>query len=328
MKHILVTGGFGFIGGHLIERLVNQPDTYVHVVDNLSTSPIPYQRLLDELGRPRNLTYDLISLRTYCMAMPHPEYDEIYHLASPVGPAGILQHAGQMVNEVVNDAYCLMELALECDAKLLDVSTSEIYGGGIDGRCAETMDKIVQGETTVRLEYAVAKLAAETAIINTCKVTPLRASIVRPFNVAGPRQNGEGGFVLPRFIDQAMRGEPLTVFGDGQQVRAFTHVGDIADGLMLIMQHGRNAEAYNLGNPSNKVSIISLAETVNQIVESDGGIIRVDPRIIFGNLYAEAAEKYPDARKSMDLGWYPLWGVARTIRSAYEYTKAHIAAPV
>src|SRR5205823_9682726 len=128
-------------------------------------------------------------------------------LASVVGPVGVLAHAGRMAGMMVNDTSRMATLALACGARLVDVSTSEVYGGGRDGYCSERDFKIIQPKVTVRLEYAVGKLAAEIALINSTKVTPLRACIVRPFNVAGPRQSGKGGFVLPRFVGQALRGE-------------------------------------------------------------------------------------------------------------------------
>ncbi|HLB31180.1 MAG TPA: NAD-dependent epimerase/dehydratase family protein, partial [Gammaproteobacteria bacterium] len=206
----------------------------------------------------------------------------------------------------------------------VDVSTSEVYGGGENGFCREDMDRIVPARTTVRLEYAVAKLAAETAIINTCKVTELDARIVRPFNVAGPRQSGAGGFVVPRFISQALAGQPLTVFGNGRQVRAFTHVGDIAKGIMAAMSRGKRGEAYNLGNPKNRVTIRELAEIVNRIVGNEAGVTFVDPKEIFGPLYAEAADKTPDAeRAKKELGWRPLATVGLTVLDAYLYARPH-----
>ena len=336
MKNILVTGGFGFIGGHLIENLLRDPDNHVHVVDDLSTSPIPYERLLEELGHPKNLTYQLASIYPLCAVksistwnvdLPYGFiFEEIYHLASPVGPVGVLQHAGKMIKMVVDDIYVLIRLAHRHRAKLIDVSTSEIYGGGEGGLCAEHMDKIIQAETTVRLEYAVAKLAAETAILNTCKVsTQFRASIVRPFNVAGPRQNGAGGFVLPRFIKQAMKHEPLTVFGNGEQRRAFTHVEDIADGLMLVMEKGETGKAYNLGNNLNVVTINDLAMKVNNALGGTCPIAHVDPKNIFGELYAEAAEKFPDPTLAMnELGWLPKWGVDQTIADAIAYERRYV----
>lgn len=224
-----------------------------------------------------------------------------------------------MVREVVRDAYLITDYCIKRGARLLDISTSEIYGGGQSGYCPETTPKIVPAETTIRLEYAIAKLAAETAIINLCRNKGLQATIVRPFNVAGPRQSPRGGFVLPRFIQQAHHGKPLTVFGDGKALRAFTHVEDMASGIILAMRRGKNGEAYNVGNPANKTNILSLAQTVIRLVGSASEIIFVDPTTIYGPTYREASDKFPDAEKArLELGWVARHDIEATIRAAYE----------
>jgi UDP-glucose 4-epimerase len=194
--NILVTGGFGFIGSYLVEVLLRDRDTTVHVVDNLLSSPLPLDRLLEEIGDQPRLSYSICFVAEFCNS-PHAgvQFDEIYHLASVVGPAGILPHTGKMIKEIVDDTYDLINLALKCGARLLDVSTSEVYGGGQEGLCSETIPKIIPPNYSARLEYAVGKLATEIALINTAKVSPLQVVIVRPFNVSGPRQSGVGGFV-------------------------------------------------------------------------------------------------------------------------------------
>ena len=179
-KRILVTGGFGFVGGHLIEMLLREdPSSRVHVVDNLSTNPIPYERLISELSssfdHKEHLTWDLCSIADWLERKPVDlSWDEIYHLASAVGPVGVLKHAGKMIKSIVDDTYALMEMAEQACVRLLDVSTSEIYGGGQEGYCSEEFAKIIPPQTTVRLEYAIGKLAAETAIQNTCMVGSTR----------------------------------------------------------------------------------------------------------------------------------------------------------
>src|SRR5205085_4454677 len=112
-----------------------------------------------------------------------------------------------------------------------------------------------------------------TAIINTCRVKKLRAMIVRPFNIAGPRQSPKGGFVLPRFIQQATVNESITVFGDGSALRAFTHVKDMVNGIVLTMERGAPGEAYNIGNPANKISILELAKRVIALLGSESEIV-------------------------------------------------------
>lgn len=323
MKNILVTGGFGFIGSTLVELLLKEGDCRVHVVDDLSTSSLDLPDYFRQLGNPANLTHEIMTVERFFTKPDVGNWDEIYHLAAPVGPAGVLPHAGNMVRDVVRDAYLITDYCMQRGARLLDVSTSEIYGGGQSGYCPETTPKIVPAETTIRLEYAVAKLAAETAIINLCRNKGLNAIIVRPFNVAGPRQSPRGGFVLPRFVQQAHRGLPLTVFGDGRALRAFTHVEDMAWGIILAMRRGKIGEAYNVGNPVNKTNILNLAKAVVRVLKSDSEITFVDPTIIYGPTYREASDKFPDAEKAKkELGWEPRHGIEATICAAYtEYLR-------
>ncbi|MCX6250382.1 MAG: NAD-dependent epimerase/dehydratase family protein [Bacteroidetes bacterium] len=317
MKKILVTGGFGFLGSHIIEALLSDPENHVHVVDNLSTNPLPLDFLLSIIKNKKHLTYDIKNLIDF---NPTESFDEIYHLAAIVGPAGVLKHPGRIVKNTVDDTYHVMDMAQRMDARLLDVSTSEIYGGGRDGFCSEFMSKIIQPEITIRLEYAIAKLASEIALVNKVNSSNLNAVIVRPFNISGPRQSGKGGFVLPRFILQAINNKPLTVFGKGDQVRAFTHVKDVAAGIINAMQMGRMGEAYNIGNMGNKTTILHLAEDVIRYTNSKSAIIFVDPKTIYGEKYAEANDKYPDDTKSgMEIEWKPKFSKRDVIEDTYTF---------
>jgi UDP-glucose 4-epimerase len=318
----LITGGFGFIGSHLSERLLIDPGTRIHVVDNLTTNPIDIHAFIRNLHSGDRLTYDIVAVSEYFSGDDLPKFDEVYHLASVVGPVGVLKHGGNILRSVVDDTYAVAAYALRNQARLCDVSTSEVYGGGRDGYCSEKDSMIIPPKVSIRLEYAVAKLGAEVALMNMVRVAGLQASIVRPFNVAGPRQSAAGGFVLPRFINQALAGEPLTVYGDGQMIRAFTNVKDIADGIVRVMRYGRRGEAYNIGNPANKTTILDLAHRVVKIVGTRSSINFVDPKQLWGPLFEEANDKYPDADRAMnDLGWSPKFGLDETIHQAVEYIK-------
>lgn len=319
----LVTGGFGFLGSHLLELLLAETDNQIHVVDNLSTSPLPLDRLLQELGPRRNLTYSVMDLSDYCAQNPKEKFDEIYHLASIVGPAGVLPHSGRISASIVNDTMAIVDLALTCGAKVVDISTSEVYGGGQEGFCSETMSKIVPAASSARLEYAVGKLAAETSLINLSAKKSVDARIVRPFNITGPRQSGKGGFVLPRFVGQALAGADITIFGDGSQIRAFTHVRDMASGIVLAMKVGRSGEVYNLGNPANRCSILELAQAVCEVVGGRSELVFVDPKTIYGPMYEEANNKYPDATKAMsELQWRPRFDRFSVIRDSAAYMRS------
>lgn len=209
---------------------------------------------------------------------------------------------------ILNDDLKMADWALEDDAKLLSVSTSEVYGQHPpDGHGQhEDIPKVVPAHVTVRLEYGVGKLMTEIALLNLAKVRPLKINFIRPFNIIGPYQKGEVGFVTPRFVDAALKNEPITVFGDGNQKRTFTHVQDIVEPMIKIMDSDFNQKIYNVGNPANLCSIRGLAEKVVDLTNSKSEIKFIDPKTIYGPLYEEAWNKIPDiSRISSDLSWWP-----------------------
>lgn len=305
MSDVLITGGFGFLGSHLTELLLKEGDDNVHVVDNLSTSPLPLEELLSQLPAGR-LSYEIADLSSALENLSRSQPRIIYHTASLVGPAAILAHAGFIAFHILSDALAVAGLAMRTGSRLVYVSSSEVYGGGVNGLCSETMPVRIAGPSTARSEYALGKLAAEVALTNLHRAKGLDLCIVRPFNVAGPRQSGTGGFVLPRFAGQALASLPLTVFGDGTQRRAFTDVRDIAAGLRQIAARGETGEVYNLGNPDNACTILELAQEVREVTRTSSSISFVDPRQIYGPLYAEANDKFPDTAKSRGIGWRPV----------------------
>src|SRR3989449_5483375 len=192
MCGVLVTGGFGFIGSHLVERLLPDPNTRVHVVDNMSSSPIDVDAFVRQLAGRERLTYDICGLEDYSTRVSDRHFDEIYHLAAVVGPVGVLPHAGKIAGMMVNDTARIIALGLAHGAKVVDVSTSEVYGGGRGGYCSERGFQGIQPKGTARLADAVGQLAAEIAPIKSTKKTPFPAGIRRPFNGRRPRPSGKG----------------------------------------------------------------------------------------------------------------------------------------
>jgi nucleoside-diphosphate-sugar epimerase len=319
----LVTGGMGFIGRHLVERLVHHRGAEVEVIDNLSTSMLTPETARGWVagawaeGRLEFTHRDLAD----CLHLPiiNTTTRGVFHLASPVGPVGVLSRAGTIASEIVNDTIALAERCALNRVRMVFVSTSEVYGGGFQGLCREDFSCTISPEPSARLEYALGKLAAECALVNMSRreVDPLDVVIVRPFNVAGPYQNPAGGFVLPRFIRQAHRDQALTVYGEGEDIRAFTHVADLADGLLAAFDHGASGEVYNLGNIANKISIKAFAEAIIRII-GKGAITYVEPKQLHGTAFAGASNKFPDARKAnRELKWYPSRGIDSIIREAY-----------
>lgn len=297
----IVTGGAGFIGSHLVDRLA--ADGWdVSVIDDFSTGDHVH-------AHPRVRTH-----RMAIRSMPFPmRADAIFHLASPVGPVGVLPLAGRIAPRVVADAERVALWATGLGCPLVDVSTSELYGPQ-DGACAEGLPRVTPEGHSARMEYAVAKLAAETMLLNT---PGLDVRIVRPFNVAGPRQKPDGGFVLPRFARQALAGDPLTVYAPGTQVRAMTHVADIVDGLMAVLVRGQAGDVYNLGNPRNLTTPMELAGLVIDAAGIGGRVALVDPRDLWGPGFREASDKWPDATLARDrLGWEARIPLGRIVAEA------------
>jgi UDP-glucose 4-epimerase len=320
MPNYLVTGGLGFIGSHLASQLLEDPKATVIVVDNLQGQVLPADYVVERIcaERPGELVVQIESVSDF---RSNCRFDTIFHLASVVGPAGVLRYTGLITESIVRDTYHVAQLAQRDGARLVNVSTSEVYGGGQDGLCAEDSPRVIKGPASARQEYAAAKLACEVALANLCRNGRLNGVTVRPFNVSGVRQLGLGGFVLPRFVGQALQGEPLTVFGTGDQVRAFTDVRDVAAGILLAGMRGKTGEALNVGNPANRTTILDLAKLVVRLAESASSIQLVEPKELYGSQYEDAADKYPDAFRLSALGWKPQHSLPDTVAAVIHWLR-------
>jgi UDP-glucose 4-epimerase len=298
----IVTGAAGFIASHLVDRLIEQ-GWEVLAIDDLSGGTTD-----EHVNRGARF----IQARVQdCNFTNFP--DAIFHLAGKVGPVGVTRHAGEIALDTIQSADVVGRWATDWGCPLIDISTSEVYGDASKAN-SEYDPTVFQHSPSARKEYAVGKLAAETMLRNR---KYLDVKVVRFFNVTGPRQSPVGGFVIPRFVLQALRGEPLTVYAPGTQVRSFSHVDDIIDGLMLIYEKGVSGEVYNLGNPYNACTMTELAEEVLDYIPGRYDI--VDPITLHGASFREAPDKTPDASKVMALGWAPVLGRCEIIEDVFDY---------
>lgn len=313
---ILVTGATGFIGRTLIRELLKKSDIEsIECVDNLCNSAF---HVTDPLFLDTRVCVKIVSVKDYVHS--GTKFDIIYHLASPVGPVGVLKFPGTMGQMIVDDTFRMAQLAIACEAKLIDISTSEVYGLDPKGvPQVETLDKCVSSKITVRLEYAVAKLLCEILLTNLGSITPLQFNIIRPYNIVSYGQQAAAGFVLPRFLEQALSDSPITVYLPGTQSRTFTDVRDFVNALILIAEHGINSEIYNVGNPANRLSIMEFAQQIKLLTGSKSEIIISDPKKLHGALFEEAHEKIPDITKVVrDTGWQPIRSIKEIIDFAIE----------
>ena len=248
--------------------------------------------------------------------------DLVIHAGSPVGPVRLLPQAGRLGAGMVQAAHAVIEECLDHDIPLCSFSSAEVYNRA--GHLAEDDDIRVPPRYNARIEYAIAKTLIEAMTVNSRRQHGLKAIVIRPFNVGGPRQSRTGGFVIPTFVQQALSGEPLTVFGDGQQVRSFLAVSDLC--RFLIEFSAASFEKvdrviYNLGNPANTITVRDLALLVKELTDSPSEIVHVDGREIHGPLYAEAesVEKVPVLGGAAALGWQPRVGLRELILETISY---------
>ncbi len=316
---VLVTGGLGFLGYHCVERWL-EDGCEITVVDNLSSNAVSKDNpIYDEVNVIQN---DILNLDIKDFS----KFDIILHLASPVGPVGVLKHSGTMGKTIIDTTQWAIDVARINNMPLIYISTSEIYGYRQNKtQLKETDDKILHGDFTVRNEYSISKLLAEIIIKNNSKIdNDFKFQIIRPFNVTGKYQLPDGGFVLPRFVNQALNDEDITVYYDGSQLRAFTWVKDIVEGIYLTTKASKELwnEIWNIGNEKNEKSIKYLAEKVIGYTDSQSKIVSVDPVKIHGELFAEAPEKIPDSTKIRTLlNWEPKKSADEVVLEVVNYFK-------
>ena len=313
MKKILISGGAGFLGTYSIEKYLEEGYN-ITVIDNFSTAVVKNNDSI--LDNVKLIEDDILNVKWTDLE----KYDLILHLASPVGPAGILKHSGKMAKYILEDIYWAIEGAQYNNCPLIFVSTSEIYGYREKAvLLKEEGDKLLVGDFKVRNEYSIAKLLAEIVLSNTAKVSDLQYQIIRPFNISGARQLPDAGFVLPTFVTQSLDESDITVFNGGKQIRAFTHVTDIVNGIYLTSQSDFN-EIWNVGEPANQCTILEMAEIVKEKTQTKSDITFVDPKTIHGPLYEEAWDKIPDPGKiDKRLGWVAKYDVDYIINDVINY---------
>ncbi len=266
MKKILVTGGAGFVGSHLCERLLKEGH-YILCLDNYFT------------GDKRNIVHLLDShffeVVRHDVTMPfYAEVDEIYNLACPASPIHYQDNAIKTVKTSVMGAINMLGLAKRKNAKILQASTSEVYGDPKIHPQPETywgnVNPIGQ-----RSCYDEGKRCAETLFVNYHLQNDVRIKIIRIFNTYGPRMHPNDGRVVSNFILQALRGEDITVYGDGMQTRSFQYVDDLVEGMIRTMN---TEDAFmgpvNIGNP-NEFTILQLAQTVIKLIGSKSKVIHL-----------------------------------------------------
>jgi UDP-glucose 4-epimerase len=290
----LITGGSGFIGGHLAERLLDDGHA-VLLLDDLSTGRFENVAHLEGRAGFSMLVASVTEPDTVdrCVA----ECQAVYHLASAVGVRLVVDEPVRTIETIVNGTDVVLRACARYRRPVLLTSTSEVYGKSAKVPFAEGDDTVMGPTTTRRWAYACAKALDEFLALAHWHEARLPVVVARLFNTVGPRQTGRYGMVIPRFVEQGLAGEPITVYGDGRQTRCFAHVADVVGALVALMAHPESrGQVYNVGN-DEEVTILQLAERVRALTGNRSPIRLVPYNEAYTAGFEDMHRRVPDLAK-------------------------------
>jgi UDP-glucose 4-epimerase len=300
---ILVTGGAGFIGSHLCERLINDGHN-VTAIDNFST------------GRASNLQsfqgvadFSLVEGSILDTQLLNPlihNADYVFHLAAAVGVFNIVNNPLASLLTNIRGTENVLDAAYAARTPVFLTSSSEVYGKNVSDSLKESDDRILGSPVTLRWSYSEAKAIDESLAYAYFVEKQLETRIVRFFNTVGPRQLGAYGMVVPRFVKSALTNEPITIYGDGNQTRCFAHVYDVIDAVIAIAFAGNTiGKVINIGN-DYEISINELAKKVIAETNSKSEVIYVPYEEAYGGGFEDMERRVPNIQLIHQLvGWKP-----------------------
>ncbi len=317
----VITGGAGFIGSHLAEELLERGHG-VHVLDDLSTGSIDNIRHLKE--HPRfSYTIDTCASPSVVAELVD-DADIVYHLAAAVGVDLIVESPVRTIETNVHCTEVVLAQASKKKKPVFIASTSEVFGKSKNFPFREDGDLVMGATTTGRWSYACSKAIDEFLALAYWNERKLPTVVARLFNTIGPRQTGRYGMVVPTFVQQALAGRPLTVYGDGQQTRCFCHVGDVVPALIDLMLLGEAAygEVFNVGS-REEISVLDLAEKVRAMTESDSDIQMIPYAEAYQEGFEDMPRRFPDTTKvSEAIDWTPTRNLEEILRDVIAFHQA------
>ncbi|MEO5859592.1 MAG: NAD-dependent epimerase/dehydratase family protein [Pyrinomonadaceae bacterium] len=322
---ILITGGAGFVGSHLADKFIGQGHE-ITVIDDLSTGRYANVEHLE--GNPNfRLIIDTV-LNSELMEGLIRDTDRVFHMASAVGVRLIMEQPVKTIETIFHGTDVVLRYCSRYRRRVLIPSTSEVYGKGASIPFREEDDLLTGATDKHRWAYACAKTLDEFLALAHWKETRLPVVVVRLFNTVGPRQTGQYGMVVPRFVHSAMKNEPITVFGDGTQQRCFGHVLDVVEGLSKLLESPHCfGQVINLGN-DEEVSILGLAEKAIELTGSKSEVRYIPYEEAYGDGFEDMQRRVPGLEKAKKLiGYQPTRSLENIINDvASEFKKESAAA--
>jgi len=322
---VLITGGAGFIGSHLAEECLKKGNE-VYIIDDFSTGFISNIHEIEKnTDSSKNLFVhkDTIMNRNIMMELIGI-CDVVFHLAAAVGVQYILDHPLESIRTNIQGTEIVLELCNKFKKKVLIASTSEVYGKHLHAPLVET-DNIIYGPSSkFRWSYAAAKLMDEFSALAYYRTKGLEVVVARLFNTVGPRQTGAYGMVIPRFVEQALKNEPLTVYGDGKQTRTFTYVKDVVYALIaLIKNQNAYGEVFNIGG-MEEISILGLAQKIKKKTGSASPIRFIPYEEAFEKDFEDMQRRVPGIEKiNRMIGFEPKIDLDTMLEKVINYMKSY-----
>jgi nucleoside-diphosphate-sugar epimerase len=291
---VLVTGGAGFIGSHLSEVLLERGNE-VWALDDLSTGRLDNVATFQNHPKFRFLEGDVTNSALVMGLVA--QTDQVFHLAAAVGVKYVLENPLRSLITNIRGSEVVLEACTQHDRRVVLFSSSEVYGKGVSVPFSENDDRVLGPTHKLRWSYACGKAVDECLAQAYWQQQQLPVTVVRCFNTCGPRQTGAYGMVIPNMVTRALRGDPILVYGDGQQSRCFSAVHDVVRGVLMLADNPATiGEIYNIGT-DEEISVQGLAERIKTLCGSDSPIEFVQYEQIYGSSFEDMRRRVPDLTK-------------------------------
>lgn len=314
MRKVLITGGAGFIGSHLADHFIQAGDQ-VTILDNLTTGSM--DNLKGAGGKAKFVSGDIRNQSLVEELINGA--DLVLHMAAALGVDNIMSDTIESISTNIYGSEIVLQAATKFNKRIFIASTSEIYGKNPKQPLSEEDDRVIGTPQNFRWSYSDAKAIEESIARVLYLENGLRVTTVRFFNTIGPRQTGKYGMVVPKFINSAILGEDIQVYGDGNQTRVFCHVADAISGLLSLLENPESiGEVFNIGGVG-EISIFDLAKKVQYLTNSKSGIVNVPYSLAYPDGYEDMKRRVPDISKIGALtGWYPKFDLDVAISNILE----------
>lgn len=319
LEKVIITGGAGFIGSNLVNKLLENGTEQILIIDDLSTGKL---NNLNNFSENENIKFikkrveDIENL-----SETFNGFDFCFHLAAGVGVQYIMENVSKALLTNIEGTHIVIEACKQNDIPVLITSTSEVYGVSEDPIWTEETKSLIGPPTKLRWSYAASKLIDEFLALSEYNDGNLKPIIVRLFNIIGPNQLSEYGMVVPKFVEAALNDNPITIHGSGIQTRSFTWVGDVVNYFYLLAKNELYGEIYNIGQ-TEEISISDLAKLIIQKSNSKSEIIFKDHLEVYGDKFEDPMRRTPSIDKIVNATSYePSMSIPEMVEEIIKYKK-------